>query len=284
MARSACLSPWPWSISSTSPPRAPASGRAKSRCARCSRLAATAGRPVPRRVDLARGGGDLDRAGAASGAALPTLPRSDMTIRYLGGDGICCRLILSRRRARGLYPALYLARFQPARVLKRTVGGHRKAPGACATSSSSPSSRCRSGSSSAPRSPEPDRLCAQRRSRLSSRRADRDRRDVPLGAAAAARDLLREIGAVDGVVSHAARRSASTPGAWRLMVTRPGRPERRVRALPRRSRLLPTLGIRRLAGRTFNAALAMDDSTIVRMRRTRTRPRRRWRGAATMSF
>ncbi len=117
-----------------------------------------ADRPVHRRIDHRRGGGDADRArsGRAADAVARRLPR-----------GRSQRLLFRRRRDRccrcccwswsvgilgGLYPAFFLSRFEPATVLKANKSSS-ETPGTGRMRNVlvSPSSRCRSASSSAPR-------------------------------------------------------------------------------------------------------------------------------------
>ena len=205
-------------------------------------------------------------------AALPFVNAfldADMTIGYLGGDGILLPaliLILVVGGLGGLYPALHLARFQPARVLKANQSaadpeGSGRLRNLLVVAQFAVSigliicTAIIQNQTAYARSADP----GYRRDGLIQigemyRSALRPRLET----------LLREIGAVDGVVSTGRSTiGVDTWGMENMMVTAPGAAESVGLELYRVDPgFFPTLGIRRLAGRTFNAALAMDDSTV----------------------
>lgn len=205
-------------------------------------------------------------------AALPFVNaflEADMKVRYLGADGIVLPaliLVLVVGGLGGLYPALYLSRFQPARVLKANKSA----------ADAEGSGRLRNllvvgqfavsigliictaiiqAQTAYARSADP----GYRRDGLiqigqMSRAALMPRLDT----------LLREMRAVDGVVGLGRSTiGVDTWGMENMTVTAPGASDSVEFELYRVDPgFFPTLGIRRLAGRTFTEGLAMDDSTV----------------------
>ena len=194
---------------------------------------------------------------------------SDMAVSYWGAGGVLLQallLILVVGGLGGLYPALYLSRFQPARVLKANKSA----------ADSEGSGRLRNalvvGQFAVSIGLIICTAIIQAQTDYARTVDPGYRRDgiLQVGnmfrSALAPRmdNLLREIGAVEGVV--ATGRSTIGVDTWgmeNLTVTAPGASESVEFELYRVDPgFFETLGIDRLAGRTFVAGRALDDSTV----------------------
>ena len=205
-------------------------------------------------------------------AALPWVNAfldADMRLTWLGADGILAPALLLTLVAGGLgglYPAFHLSRFQPARVLKANRS----------SADTEGSGRLRNLLVVAQFAVSIGLIICTAIIYLQTehaRTADSGyRRDGLLQVGQMSRaalqprleTLLREIRSQPGVVS--VGRSTIGVDTWgmeNMVVTAPGASDSVEFELYRvDAGFFPTLGIRRLAGRTFFPGLAMDDSTI----------------------
>jgi putative ABC transport system permease protein len=205
-------------------------------------------------------------------AALPSVNAfldADMELAWFGADGVLLPvllLILLVGALGGLYPALYLSRFQPARVLKANQStadpeGSGRLRGVLVVGQFAVSIGLI--------------ICTAviQAQTVFARTVDPGyRRDglIQIGNMYRAvlvprvETLLRAIGEVDGVVSTGRSTiGVDTWGMENMTVTAPGASESVGLELYRVDPgFFPTLGIRPLAGRTFSERVAMDDSTV----------------------
>ena len=194
---------------------------------------------------------------------------SDMAVTWLGAGGVllpALLLILVVGGLGGIYPALYLSRFQPARVLKANKSA----------ADSEGSGRLRNALVIGQFAVSIGLIICTAIIQAQTEHARTVdpgyRRDGILQVGNMFRgalvprmeNLLREIGAAEGVV--ATGRSTIGVDTWgmeNMTVTAPGASESVEFELYRVDPgFFATLGIDRLAGRTFVAGRAMDDSTV----------------------
>ncbi len=193
---------------------------------------------------------------------------AEMSFTYLGRDGLLAPallLVLVVGGLGGLYPALVLSRFQPAKILKANK----------ATADADGSGRLRGalvvGQFAVSIGLMICTAIIYAQTEYARTVDPGYRRDGILQIGQLARaalqprldTLLREIGAVEGVVSTGRSTiGVDTWGMENMTVTAPGASESVEFELYRVDPgFFPTLGIERIAGRTFVAGLAMDDST-----------------------
>jgi putative ABC transport system permease protein len=139
---------------------------------------------------------------------LPLLSRfleADLRMAYFGDGGMLLPILLLTLlvgAAGGLYPAVYLSRFQPAQVLRANKSsGEPAAPARFAEPWSSRSSRSRSADDLHRRRLRPDGLRAHFRPRLPPRRHPQIEGIARRQLVERSEALAREIGRVPGVVS-----------------------------------------------------------------------------------
>ena len=192
---------------------------------------------------------------------------ADMALTYFGGGGMllpALGLVLLVGGAGGLYPAFYLSRFQPARVLRANRAGETQGSGRLRNALVVGQFAVSIGliictaviqaQSAFARAADP----GYRRDGLMQVANVNRRAIVPVQET-----LLREIGQVEGVA--AVGRSTIGVNTWgmeNMMVTAPGRESVEFELYRVDPAFFRTMGIDLAAGRTFVEGRAMDDSTV----------------------